>query len=46
MYVCMYLLCFLFIFERESRERRRIPSRLHAVSTEPGTGLDPVTLRS
>ena len=28
--------------EREGeRDRERIPSRLHAVSTEPNTGLDP-----
>ena len=26
----------------EKQERERIPSRLHAVSIEPGTGLDPV----
>ena len=25
----------------EQRERERIPSRLHAVSTEPVVGLDP-----
>ena len=31
--------------ERE-RERERIPSRLHTVSTEPDTGLDPTTMRS
>ena len=26
---------------REREERERIPSRLHAVSTEPDKGLDP-----
>ena len=27
-------------------QRERIPSRLYAVSAEPGVGLDPITVRS
>ena len=32
--------------EREREERERIPSRLHAVSAEPNTGLNPMNVRS
>ena len=42
-YLFIYLLClFVYFCEGEGqRERGRIPSRLHAVITEPDTGLDP-----
>ena len=45
--VAFFLSLFIY-FERESmsrgeaeREKERIPSRLHIVSTEPDAGLDP-----
>ena len=44
-----FLFCFcLFIYleHERGRERERIPSRLHAVSTELNMRLDPMTLGS
>ena len=42
---CIYLFfrCLFTYFERErERERERIPSSLHAVSTESNAGLEPM----
>ena len=53
--IVIIFLMFVY-FERErahvhtsvggERESERIPSRLHAVSTEPHVGFNPMTLRS
>ena len=49
MYVCMHLCMYYFekteCEQRKGRERGRIPSRLHTVSTQPDVGLELMKLR-